>query len=492
MDDLRKTIFERLYPDLEEIDAADGTHDDTVSRFACMSKEQVRYLTDIKRFCVYEEKDDTWRIDDDAAAMHTIIRVWAKAAKLYFENKHNFTVAEQFEGYLNNRRKREALLKDLQSEAVIRCASSDLGDKLMSDGGGQIDAVPVSGQALYEEDIPPLEWIVPDYMPAEGVSIISGPPKSYKSFLAMQICLAVATGGTFFGKRCEQRICLYADLEGGKRREKDRLQKMGATWDDLKNIRLIPGGYIGVIGDGLEEWIAKQKKDLPALRLLVIDIFQLVRAPLNRYSGNAYSVDTKEIKALDAIARKLNIAILLVHHNKKGKEADVFDNMSGSTGMSGAVTCAWQIGKERYSDNATISIMGNDLEGQQLVAYFDKEHFKWVCRGNEETVRQSQIDEAYYQDPQIAAVKRILEAAADSTWSGTYKDFCRVAGDLGYNFDVSAAAGREFKKKVYEDYKTHLENDGYSREVRHLNKGWTYTFTKGQPKKAEQISLPLE
>ena len=355
-------------------------------------------------------------------------------------------------------------------------AGQDPGEQAAPKEVERWGAIPVNGADLMDEDIPPLEWLVPDLLPAEGVSIISAPSKSYKSFLAMQICLALSRGGKFFGRQCEQRVCLYADLEGGKRREQDRLRKMGATKEDLKNLYLVPGESIGVIGQGLEEWIALQKKYIPLLKLVIIDIFMLVRPALGRYSGDAYRIDTTDIKKLSKVAKDLDIAILLVHHNNKvQKEADVFNKMSGSTGMSGAVTCAWQITKERFSDDAIISIMGNDLESKQLVAYFDKQRWTWVCRGDKETVEQARIDKEFFSDTDIAAIKKIVDSVG--TWKGTYKDFCSLAENLGFRVEDGAQAAKEFSKKV-DTYLTHLAAEGYLVQKTLRNRSYLYTFQR--------------
>lgn len=355
-------------------------------------------------------------------------------------------------------------------------AGQDPGAQAAPKEGERWGAIPVNGADLMDEDIPPLEWLVPDLLPAEGVSIISAPSKSYKSFLAMQICLALSRGGKFFGRQCEQRVCLYADLEGGKRREQDRLRKMGATKEDLKNLYLVPGESIGVIGQGLEEWIGLQKKYIPLLKLVIIDIFMLVRPALGRYSGDAYRIDTTDIKKLSKVAKDLDIAILLVHHNNKvQKEADVFNKMSGSTGMSGAVTCAWQITKERFSDDAIISIMGNDLESKQLVAYFDKQRWTWVCRGDKETVEQARIDKAFFEDTDIAAIKKIVDSVG--TWKGTYKDFGSLAENLGFRVEDGAQAAKEFSQKT-DTYQAHLAAEGYLVNKTLRNRSYLYTFQR--------------
>ena len=47
-------------------------------------------------------------------------------------------------------------------------------------------------------EIPPVRWIVPGIVP-EGVALLAGKPKLGKSWLALGLCVAVASGGVTFG-----------------------------------------------------------------------------------------------------------------------------------------------------------------------------------------------------------------------------------------------------------------------------------------------------
>ena len=51
---------------------------------------------------------------------------------------------------------------------------------------------------LLSTDFPPMRWAAPRYVP-EGLVILAGRPKIGKSWLLMQLAVAVGTGGMFFG-----------------------------------------------------------------------------------------------------------------------------------------------------------------------------------------------------------------------------------------------------------------------------------------------------
>src|SRR5215203_4707030 len=62
---------------------------------------------------------------------------------------------------------------------------------------------------LMAETLPAVKWIVPDILP-EGVTILGGKPKMGKSWMALGLAVAVATGGVALGtKRVEQGDALY-------------------------------------------------------------------------------------------------------------------------------------------------------------------------------------------------------------------------------------------------------------------------------------------
>ena len=73
-------------------------------------------------------------------------------------------------------------------------------------------------------------WVVPGLLPV-GLTLLAGRPKLGKSWLALQMTQAVATGGMFLGKRVERGACLYLALEDPPRRLAERMKAQG--WTDL-------------------------------------------------------------------------------------------------------------------------------------------------------------------------------------------------------------------------------------------------------------------
>ena len=62
--------------------------------------------------------------------------------------------------------------------------------------------------------LPPVRWRVRGVLPQEGIAAIYGPPGSGKSFLALDVLAAIATGRPWFGYRVQSAPVLHIALEG--------------------------------------------------------------------------------------------------------------------------------------------------------------------------------------------------------------------------------------------------------------------------------------
>lgn len=81
-----------------------------------------------------------------------------------------------------------------------------------------------TGDALMQRIFPPVQWALRDLIP-QGTAILSAAPKSGKSWLVLQGCMAVSAGVPLWsGRDAEiQGDTLYLDLEGNDRRLQERI-----------------------------------------------------------------------------------------------------------------------------------------------------------------------------------------------------------------------------------------------------------------------------
>lgn len=108
---------------------------------------------------------------------------------------------------------------------------------------------------------------------------------------------------------------------------------------------------------------------------MFIDTLQKVR----NESESGYGTDYKELSVMKALADKLEITIVVVHHTRKCADSDPFNMISGSTGLSGCVDGSMVlIESKRGSRTAKLHCVGRDIENAEINLQFDSNLKKWI------------------------------------------------------------------------------------------------------------------
>lgn len=341
------------------------------------------------------------------------------------------------------------------------------------------DFNPINGTDLLNEEIPELKFLVNDICPA-GLGVIAAPPKYYKSFLALQLCVALSSGSKFLDRKTTKTKCLYFDLESTRRRPQSRLKAMMV--DHLDEVDFITQNELPkvnkkpiTLATGFDKALDKHLTKNPEIGFVVIDVFKKIRTEQKK-TQSLYDHDYADIEKLQAIAGKHNVSILLLHHTTKMKDqSDPFNNMSGSTGLLGAVDYAWIINKDNRNDKqATLSITGRDIESEDLTVEFDKIALKWRYIGTAEEI-QAQNDLDSYDQHAITQTIRKLVEQYNGTWTGTTTDLIKFSEYLPLKIrEKSQQVGRFIQKNSHylamvDDLEQTYHTDGHQRK---------YTFTK--------------
>lgn len=227
------------------------------------------------------------------------------------------------------------------------------------------------------ERMPP-EFIVDGMIPV-GLSFLAGAPKIRKSFLALQLAAAVAGGRDFLGRHTVKCDVVYLDLEGSKSRISTRAGAMGIPLpDNLFIANSTPSKLAGTLTADLRE-LHRQR---PAIRLVIIDTYSRARGIAKSYGANAYDADVGLLEPIQRMATDENIAVLFVHHERKGAAfaADSFERLSGTMGISGSADAVLNLvadGK-RADGRATLEYNPRDAIGGELNLIFDNVTCKWV------------------------------------------------------------------------------------------------------------------
>jgi hypothetical protein len=243
-----------------------------------------------------------------------------------------------------------------------------------------------SARALMDKDLPPVRWAVRNLI-AEGVTILAAKPKRGKTVLMLNISWSVAAGVPALGQmETEQGDVLYLALEDNERRMQRRLRQM------LPPGRSMPEGF-----DLVYQWLPLDRGGIEALgawldehpttRLIVVDTLEHVR-PRRKTNASVYAEDYGAVSGLQRLAGERQVAIVVVTHLRKGAAADPFDEISGSTGLTGGVD---NILVMRSVNNLTeLARRGRDyVDDTPIALKGDPESLTWTWQGNAEDVLRS-------------------------------------------------------------------------------------------------------
>lgn len=231
---------------------------------------------------------------------------------------------------------------------------------------------------LTEEERKPPEFIVEGMIPV-GMTFLSGAPKIRKSFLALELAAAVANGEPFLGRKTTRCDVCYFDLEGSKSRISTRADAMGFR---LPGNLYITNSTKSKLAGSLVDDLRALHRERPSIRLIIIDTYSRARGNPRTSGANAYDSDVSLLEPMQRAAIEENIAVLFVHHDRKGAgfATDSFERLSGTMGISGSADAVLNLvadGK-RADGKATLEYNPRDAVGGEMNLVFDRMACKWV------------------------------------------------------------------------------------------------------------------
>ena len=233
---------------------------------------------------------------------------------------------------------------------------------------------------LLPEEREPPGFLIEGFLPV-GLTFLSGAPKTRKSFLALQMAIAVATGMPFLGFETKKCDVAYFDLEGSKSRIFSRSQQMCDAFP--KNI-FVTHNIVNYIANGLVEDIRRLHQETPSIQFIIIDTYSRARGTTHCNGANAYDADVALLAPMQQMALEEKIAVLFVHHDKKGANlaSDSLERLSGTMGISGSADCVMTLISEgkRFNGHALLEYNPRDAKGGELILAFDSHRLEWTKR----------------------------------------------------------------------------------------------------------------
>ena len=197
---------------------------------------------------------------------------------------------------------------------------------------------------VYDDDFPPITQCKVLEPPSRSPVLIKGilreghtlfvtaRSKAGKTFLMMELAVAVATGGNWLGRECQQGRVLFVNPEVDPPSAENRLHDVAkAMTADLQQVHsFIDFWHLRGHAQGIEETARAMfaRKPHGSYSLVILDsVYELYTGDEN----NAHDANNF-FHVIDDISRQIGCSVAMTHHHAKGIRSDLesLDRGSGS------------------------------------------------------------------------------------------------------------------------------------------------------------------
>lgn len=242
-----------------------------------------------------------------------------------------------------------------------------------------------SHKDLMTHEFPERRWVVQDLVQADSLTMLGGKKKRGKSWMALQLCVSVASGAQFLGHNTTQGAVLYLALEDGAERLKSRLRQQNAPTDlpitYLTRFEPLNGAGMGLLKQAIEH---RQPT------LVIIDT--LAAAKTGKVKENEAGDMADLANKLRELAQDMKTAIVVVaHHGKALASMDPGDDIRGSSAIAGAADCC--LGLYKNDTGFTLKAEGRDIPEIELRIEFDAATtWAWHLVGDARQIAKQEAD----------------------------------------------------------------------------------------------------
>jgi hypothetical protein len=225
-----------------------------------------------------------------------------------------------------------------------------------------------TGDWLDHQVFPELEWAVDGLIP-EGLTFLVGPPKAGKSWLILNLALAIASNQPALGviepTIFKPRKTFYLALEDGQRRLQKRCRAVLGSEPIPPAITFKVRCKPNELESTIRTYLYHNYEPGEPAPLIVLDTLgKAITAPSN--SGNNYLHEYNQITKLKDIADDHpGVAFVIIHHDRKAESEDFVHSVSGTQGISGAADTIIIMRRQRFEKEAILNVTGRDVEEKQ-------------------------------------------------------------------------------------------------------------------------------
>ena len=274
----------------------------------------------------------------------------------------------------------------------------------------------VNADTLLYEPLEKPSFVVDGLIPT-GLILFCGSQKIGKSWLMLKLCLCVSQGIPLWDMHTQEGDVLYLCLEDTFCRIQDRLFHL----TDEASGRLHFAVASDKLSDGLIVQLKDYLKEYPDSRLIVIDTLQKIRTASK---DNAYASDYGDISLIKDFADRHFLAVVVVHHIRKQNDSDVFNKVSGTTGLTGSADATFVLEQEsRASNAAKLYVTGRDTPYQEFTLRFHDCSWELVERKEQEQLAKEAIPDVLF---------RLVDfMQGREGWTGTATELLEQMGETG-------------------------------------------------------------
>lgn len=203
----------------------------------------------------------------------------------------------------------------------------------------------VSDSQLITTEFPQAAWQVERLIPKEQITVISGPPSSYKSMVTLDMAIRMVRGEKAFQHfETTQANVLIVNEDGDHQRQFKKRRKALSDYDALD-------GLYYMINAGFKDEAQATTRLLRTAQKLSIHVIVLdsLRAILPRGEDEMNSGDMRNAINNLRLLTKAGITVILIHHDRKRPThiknysstdpLELGEMMSGSVDIRGATDC---------------------------------------------------------------------------------------------------------------------------------------------------------
>lgn len=273
--------------------------------------------------------------------------------------------------------------------------------------------------------------------------LIAGASKAGKSFLLMELCVALNSGLKWLKWKCTECKVLYINLEIDKNSCRDRFIKIMNAMNvtgGLKNVDLENLRGMAAPMDKLVDKLIFMAKDAHYDIIIIDPIYKVITGDENSASDMAHFTNQ-----FDKLAQALGCAVIYCHHHSKGAQADkrVADRASGSGVFSRDADALLDMIELEIPSEIRHQIFA-DRVCQRIIELFSQTKDSQWCKGVPEhelhggyTMLERRA-ETWAEKSEIAKIKEEVQKNVDAmtAWriEGTLREFPKFA-PLNFWFD---------------------------------------------------------